>query len=452
MIGVALLLILLIGGTILLGDRVGVQIARAAPSETAHSTSPITIRFSEAINHDSAAQHFHLDPAVPGSFSWSGAAMTFTPSAAMTPGSQYTVTVAAGALSADGRKLLNDYHYSFNIRLPRVAYLYPADASAPNVWIVDPANPDHPQQITHSPSGIYDFGVSPDGTQIAFAENNATTQTDDIKLIDLDTGALQQLTNCQSAACTTPVWRPDGKMIAYERVDHDPQFGDGPPRIWLIDLTSTPATTRPLFKETQILGYDAQWSADGNRIALVDRSSSSILIYDFTTDKIVSIASTAGTSGALSPDGKTLIYPDLVSDPTGSGGLVTKLRVAQIDTGDFSMLTDAANSDNDQQAEWRPDGRQIAISRQAGISDSAQIMIYDRASGQTTPVTTDPRYSNLFFRWDPTGQQIVIQRFPELDANSNPNPNGRPEIWTYDAATQTGHKLVINGFLPRWIP
>ena len=167
----------------------------------------------------------------------------------------------------------------------------------------------------------------------------------------------------------------------------------------------------------------------------MDRGSSSILVYDFTTDKIVSIASTAGTSGALSPDGKTLIYPDLVSDPNGSGGLVTKLRVAEVDTGDFSMLTDATNSDNDQQAQWRPDGQQIAISRQADIGGGAQIMIYDRASGQTTPVTTDPRYSNLFFWWDPTGQQMVIQRFPELDANLNPNPNGRPEIWTYDVAT-----------------
>src|SRR5262249_43166156 len=59
-------LIILIGGTVLLGDRVGVQVTAIEPSQQAHSTSPITIRFSEAMNHDSVASHFHIDPAPDG--------------------------------------------------------------------------------------------------------------------------------------------------------------------------------------------------------------------------------------------------------------------------------------------------------------------------------------------------------------------------------------------------
>src|SRR3954469_12472512 len=61
---VVVALIALIGGTVLLGDRVGVQITQIAPSETsaAHSTSPILIKFSEAMNHDSVTAHFHTDP------------------------------------------------------------------------------------------------------------------------------------------------------------------------------------------------------------------------------------------------------------------------------------------------------------------------------------------------------------------------------------------------------
>jgi len=446
------LLIALIAATILLGDRVGVQLDQVTPLGQAHSTTAITIRFNEAMNHDSATAHFQTDPALQGTFSWSGATLTFQPAQALMPGSTYTVALEAGALSDTGRELLSEYRYSFTVAHPRVAYLYPADGSPQNLWIVDPADSDHPTQITNSPTGLEDFGISPDGTQVAFTEKNSITQTSDIKLIDLQSGALQQLTNCQNALCSAPVWRPDGKTIAYERVENDPQFGNSPPRIWLIDLTTMPATTRLLFQETQLLGYQAQWSADGSRIALVDRGSAAIDIYDLTTDKIVQVASTAGTSGTLSPDGKQLVYPDLVADPT-SGAMLNKMRLFTVDTGAFTTISADDQPVDDQRAVWSPDGKSVAIARQDSRSvRGIQIVLYNVATNQFKALTTDPRYSNLFFWWDPTGTQLVIQRFPELDQNMQTNPNGRPEIWTIDVASGTQTKLATNGFLPHWVP
>ncbi len=451
-IGVVVLLFLLIGTTILLGDRVGVQLSQVAPLGEAHSTSPISIRFSEAMDHDSTTAHFHTEPALQGTFSWSGASMTFHPSEALEPGKSYTVFVEPGAHSESGRALLSEYRYSFTVREPRVAYLYPANSTPQNIWIVDPADPDHPTQITHSPTGIQDFSVSPDGTQIAFTENNTIMQTSDIKRIDLTTGALEQLTNCQNSVCSAPVWRPDGKMIAYERVENDPQFGTSPPRIWLIDLSSSPATTQPLFKENQILGYEAQWSADGSRIAEMDRGSASIVVYDFKSGKIAAIGSTAGTSGTLSPDGKTLIYPDLVPDSSGTGALVNKLRIVNVDTGTFDTLTDPDASDNDQRALWNPDGKTVAVARQSPSARGAQIVLVDMDTKETRPITDDPHYANLLFWWDPTGTELVAQRFPVLDANNEVNPNGLPEIWTLNVASGEKTNLVSNGFLPRWVP
>ena len=104
-------------------------------------------------------------------------------------------------------------------------------------------------------------------------------------------------------------------MIAYERTEYDAQFGSSPPRIWLIDLTTTPATTRPLFQQTQILGYDAQWSGDGNRIALVDSASvvdPRLRLHD-RQDHLD--CQPSRELGALSPDGTRLIYPDIVFQP-----------------------------------------------------------------------------------------------------------------------------------------
>jgi Tol biopolymer transport system component len=433
-----------------LGDRVGVQLAQVAPLGEAHSTSAITMRFSEAMNHDSVTAHFRTEPALEGTFSWSGASMLFKPAQALTPGSAYTVVLEPGAVSETGRAVLAEYRYTFTVRYPRIAYLYPAD-DTPNIWVIDPVHPESPTQITNSPTGIEDFSVSPDGTQIAFTENNPLLGTSDIKRVDLETGGLEQLTNCQNALCSAPVWRPDGKVIAYQRIEHDEQFGSSPPRIWLIDLSSKPATTRPLFQESQILGYDAKWSADGSRIALVNRSTASILIYDLTTDKIVSVNSQAGISGALSPDGSTLVYPDLVFDPTG--GTRETLRMFTIDAGEFETVTDPTEPISDRWVEWSPDGKSLAIAREdRNTSYGAQIVVLDTDTDETLPVTDDPRYANMFFHWNPTGTALVAQRVPELDANLQPNSRILPEIWTLDL-TSGEHKLIIsNGYLPQWVP
>lgn len=463
---VMLALVIALAVIVLLGDRVGVQLTQVSPLGTAHSTSGISIRFGETMNHESVTERFRIEPEVDGEFNWSGSTVTFQPAGALMPGDTYTVALEAGAVSESGRAVLSEYRYSFTVAEARIAYLAPADGSPFNIWIVDPADPTNPEQITNSQTGIYDFGVSPDGAKIAFAENNLNGGGSDIKLLDLESGALEQLTNCQLALCTTPIWRPDGRMIAYMRVEDDPQFGGSPPRIWLLDLTTTPATTRPLFGQNQILGYGAQWSADGNRIALVDRGSVAILIYDFTSDHITSISSQAGDSGTLSPDGTRLVYPDLIADVRGA--LVNKLRMVRVDTGEFEPLSSEEDSVNDQRAAWNPDGRMLAIARQdPGVARTIQIVLYDTETGATTPLTDDLRYSNLLFFWDPTGTQLVVQRFAEAGLPNEAIPanpsgeaatqeaaptSGKPEIWTFDAETGEGKLLVINGFAPRWVP
>ena len=449
-IAFATVIVVLIAGTILLGDHVGVEIVQVAPVTKAHSTSPITIHFKEPMDAGSVAAHFSTKPALKGAFSWSGSTMTFRSSEAMKPGSEYTVSLEPGALSQDGRSVLSEYHYSFSIMPPRIAYLYPADGASQNIWLVDPADSDHPQQITKSTDGIYDYSVSPDGTQIAYAENERATGTADIKLLDLASGTVTQLTHCQTAMCTSPVWRPDGQMIAYERSENDPQFGNSPARIWLLDLSKSPPATSQLFPDAQILGYNAQWSADGNRIALVDRGSSSILVYDFKTQKTFSVSSQAGTSGTLSPDGTRLVYPDITFDQ--AGGARTTLHSAVIDTGDTSLLSDPNTTDNDQGAEWSPDGTKIAIGRQGDLAHGIQIALLDLRSSTTRFVTDDPRYSNTSFVWDPTGTQLAIYRFPELGADMKPDPLARPEIWTLQMDSHAMQKVASDAFMPNWVP
>ncbi|MGQ9907392.1 MAG: Ig-like domain-containing protein [Candidatus Flexifilum sp.] len=459
-IGLAILLIIgAIIGVIALGDRVGVTIERAAPLGTAHSTSPIRIQFSDVMQRETVESRFRIEPAVPGTFSWSASTLTFRPTMALRPGSTYTVTLDAGANAQGGRQVLSAYTFSFTVGTPRVAYLYPADGFPQNIWIADPLNPDAAYQLTDSPSGIYDFAVSPDGTQIAFSENN-TNGTNDIKVIDLENGALRQLTNCVDAACTSPEWRPDGALIAYTRVDFNSALasqgvGASPARVWLVDPLANPPVTRPLFDELQILGFSQQWSADGTRIAVFDSATAAILVYNLNDGSIIGVPSRAGSSGALSPDGTRLVYPEVTL--IESVGTRTSLRAADLLSGEIGYISTPDDPVDDQRAVWSPDGRYLAIARRdETFARTYQIYILEMDGitpvGQARRLTDDPRYANNFFRWDPTGTQLVIQRFPELDETGQPNNLGRPEIWTVDVATGRLTRIVENGFIPRWIP
>lgn len=450
-------LVLAIVTVIVLGDNVGVRIVRTAPEDEASSTSPIAIQFSEVMDWDSVAEHLRLEPDVAGDLTWTGMTARFQPGDPLTPGETYTVVLDSGAESRSGRRVLDDVTFDFRVRTPRVAYLAPSDAVPQNVWIADPAVPDSAEQVTNSPSGVVNFDISPDGRLVAFAERNPETGTSDIKLLDLETGALRQLTNCVDADCNTPVFRPDGQMIAYHRIDLNSDLdnvGVSPTRVWLIDLTANPATTRPLFDDRQILSYAPQWSADGNIITVFDNASRGILIYDFANDDIAIIPSrNGGSEVALSPDGQRVVFPRLIFDE--AGGARASLQIAEMDTGLIRDLSDPSAPIDDSQTAWNPDNRHLVIARRyvdERYTRTRQLYLMDVDTGDVDELVFDERYYNGWFSWDPQGTHLVIQRFPELTEAGETNPNGRPEIWTLDAASGDLTQVAVNAYHPRWVP
>ncbi len=454
---VILALVVGIGLTVILGDRVGVQIIRTAPDDLASSTARVVIQFNEAMDWDSVTQRISFSPPVEGDYSWSGTTLRFLPTTALTPGSDYTVTLKADSQSVDGRKVLEDKIFTFTIRTPRVAYLMPANTAPQNVWVADPADPSTAKQVTFSPSGILNFDASPDGTRIAFAERNTSTGTSDIKLLDLENGALQQLTNCPDSDCNSPVWRPDGTMIAYHRIDLNSDLtnvGTSPTRVWLIDLSTTPATTRPLFSDSQILGYNPEWSADGKRVAVYDNNSQGILVYDFDDEGSTTLIPTrnGGSDISISPDGTKVVFPNLIIENASAR---SNLLMADLTTNQVIELSNPSEPLDDATTAWSPDGRYLAIARRYlddRFTRTRQLYLMDMQDQSVVPLVMDERYFNGFFSWDPQGTSLVIQRFPELTEDNQPNNEGTPEIWTYELDTQTLVKVATNAYLPRWVP
>lgn len=455
-IGGLLLAVLIV---VLIGDRVGVYPVEIVPQGEAASTTRISIRFSEDMAWDTSSQPLRIEPPVEGVYGFSRGALTFTPASPLIPNTVYRVTIPVGLPSANGRQTTADNTFTFTVRQPRVAFAAPATGRVRNVWIADPTAPESAKQVTFSTSGIYDFAVSPDGQQIAYAELNVRG-THDLWLLDVVTGATRKILDCPDADCTSPVWRPDGAVIAYHRVERNSGLGTGigPTRVWLLELNADPPTTYSLFSDSQIIGYNPQWSADGERIAFMDSGSANpgIFIYDFSPEsedaRVLFIPSTYGGVGAFSPDGLRYVFPELLRR---GEQFYTYLKIADLSIPSVDDLTNVNDPVEDAYAAWHPDGRRITIGRKYldnRATPGLQIFLLTPETGEMQPLVVDPRYANSPFSWDASGTLLVIQRFQRLLDDGQPNTSGLPEIWTYNLLTGELVQVYVDGMQPQWMP
>jgi Tol biopolymer transport system component len=345
-----------------------------------------------------------------------------------------------------------------------VAYLYPLDASLQNVWIAPVNEPSQAQAVTDSVMGIFDFGVSPDGRFIAYSERDTETRTLDIYLLDLQTGSITQLTDCgaEDAECHTPVFHPTDNAIAYTRISLNRDFENvsvGAPRIWVLDINTR--QTQPLSADSQTIGYSPQWSDDGNTIAFfsADVSQPGVLVYNFTPQRsdaepsLNFVPSSQGTVGALAPNGRKLIFPDMVAR---QGGYFAHLKIVDFTQTPpvFTNFTDPQAPVDDAAVDWHPGGQYVTIERRymdERYTRGFQLYNIDVSTNEVTPLLVDELYSHHYFEWNRSGDAVVMQRIPILNTDGTPNGQARPEIWVLNIATGELTLISEQAFHPRWV-
>ncbi|GAB5491200.1 MAG: hypothetical protein Phog2KO_14150 [Phototrophicaceae bacterium] len=349
----------------------------------------------------------------------------------------------------------------------RLFYLAPAYDAPRNIWMVELDDLDNPQQITDSAGGILDFALHQDGTRIVFSENDPNFGTYDIKLLNLETGAIRRLTDCQGADCITPIWHPNGDLLVYERIDFDISAATGShaghnhgtsqaiPSIWFIDFSVPNNPTGPLFPEQQLEAFGVQWSQDGGRMMMLDVNMTGIFVYDFSSDNLQRFET--GVLGGrstttFSPDGTSIIYSKVVfTDQT----MRTQLYQISVDEETIVALSEDEILADDDMPRWSPDGRYVAIARrysgeEEGANDTRQVYLIDTVSNDIYPISFDSRYTNGFFEWNADGTQLMILRLEEFLENGDRNPQWYPELWVYDLESEELSLLVHDALNGRW--
>lgn len=327
-------------------------------------------------------------------------------------------------------------------RHPQILYLAPVGDKLRSLRVAS-MDGNVVQEIFTTSYRIESYSVGPKAARVALAVGTENP-TINLWIVDVTGDNPHQLLDCAPDACTHVAWSPAGNVIAYERHDlGKPSAG----RIWLYDLST--GETAPLVEDHHTLGQAPTWSPDGSQLAYYNVTSQSIDVMTLTTGETFQIPSRMGAVGVFSPDGHSMVYPELWQ----VGRLyVSELWVASLGengAGSFTPLVDKPQ--DDQNPVWSPDGKWIAFGRhnlKNGPSSwltGQQLVIYEPETGQLRQLTHDLTYNNTAFAWSPTGEHLLIQRF-RLEQDSP-----TPELWLYDLTEGNLQLVIKSGAWGSWL-
>ena len=185
--------------------------------------------------------------------------------------------------------------------------------------------------LTSDPGDETMPSLSPDGTQVVYVAEEFLRDSSDLYVLAIDTGARLRLTN-NVGRHEFPRWSPDGKWIAFHRLNHG---------LFLISPLGGPE--RKILDTAQFTDYC--WTADAGRVLFASAEPPTLQTVDIQSGQIQRIAelpllqrAIGGAAIAVSADGE--LFATAESHPVSRdarivirGGLGTAVEQATIAVG-----------------------------------------------------------------------------------------------------------------------
>lgn len=451
-------------------------------------TAPLRLTFSTPMDPASVRAHLHLEPETPLRVVAAGRDIVFQPAAGLAPGTTYTVTLDPGAAGLRGAALGRGGHWQFRTRPPALLYLtWPAqdtlDASGsrgPAQIYVAALDGSPPRSLTAEPGGVWDFAADPLGSRVVYSAVRDDAGTD-LWLLSLDADRrvtkTSRLLACPGEACLAPAWSADGRHLAFERRE---LLADGPnldPKaghIWLLDVET--GRDRPLFDYDvplhspvwspaleSVTGAAERGSLSGigsAALAYVSPLVPAIEVLDLATDDIVPIPNEWGAAPVWSPDGRSLVLPDLalLDEPEALVVHLFQVDISQtLAAGEAANLTASAGDQllvKDTGPAWSPGGGWIAFGRQSFEGEQwtpgrqIWLMRPGASAGEAYSLVRQPLDDLFGLVWRPDGGALA---YLSTDLSEGVQVQPKVEVWLFDFETRRS-TLVAAGVLARWLP
>jgi Tol biopolymer transport system component len=411
------------------------------PGEQTSIHGKIGVTFNQPMNQASVESHFSIEPHIEGELSWDLNTLWFIPGEKLDPGQTNQASIAPGAQAVNGRKLRQPIEWQVTIREVDLLYLV-LGTQGGDLWRYDFAT-GQTYAITETDQAVIDFKPSPTGDRIAYAQHNPQGGAD-LWIIERDGNNPEKLLDCAKDQCSQPAWSVDAKWIAFTRETWDDQAERYlPSRVWTMNTQN--GASAPLYRQDEAYGHSPSFSPDGKRLATYDSLQNAIRILELETSQESAIPTLYPGVGSWSPDGKELIFIDLV--PSVLEPNVAMYIVNFSDQAVRNALGEFVPNLDFDPPQWSPDGEWIAYgTRPVGGAINKSLWIAELDGDAPIPITDDPAATFSNYRWDPWGERLVFQRFQLSGASSNAS------LWLWVRSTGQIRRLLEDGARPEWLP
>jgi Bacterial Ig-like domain/WD40-like Beta Propeller Repeat len=467
-------LLLAIAAILWFGTPRLVEVAPAEQAKDVPAGAALRLRFSRPMQAASLDGRLSVSPFRTGQISEQGDELVFTPDLPWQPGETVTVNLKRGVRAAGlfQLPLLQERSWSFTIRRPSLAYLYPSDRAA-NIYLIDPVSGES-SQLTESLAGVVDFDIDTRGEALYYSAliGDSGSAIYRLDLTNTEAAPLSIL-ECPQALCTSPRIAPGNDFLAYEKTASPARGEAGYPQVWLMPLTGEPtpesgptvADQEPkLAGDPQHQTIQPQWSPDG-LLTYYDSVQKAFIVLDLKSGERREFPNQTGQPGSWSPDGLAYVVPEILDNPTVSPApdpatfpVVSSHLMRFNLSGSQQDLTAPprtgggvrASDLEDTSPAFSPDGKLLAFARKylnlALWTPGRQLWLMRPDGTEARPVSNAPYFNHFNFAWSPSGDRIAYVRF-----NQNA-PTDPPEVWLVDLDSGLETQIVIGGFAPRWIP
>jgi len=396
--------------------------------------------FSLPLQMDLTVQAFSLEPVVDGRIVVDGTRVWFLPVHALQPGVTYTARLRAGILSQGRSKSRQELAWTFSVRPAQIVY-YVLGENGGEVWRRS-LDGSPAVQITHTQEKVSDYSASLDGEWIAYLVTNASEGAD-LWICDRDGGNSRLLVACGKDLCTLPSWSSDAARLAFSRSARRENGGYDTPRLWTAGLLD--GKVAPLYQDTAVQGSESAWSPDGNYLASFDPAANAIRVLNLKTSQETLLTTTIEQAGRWTPDGQQLYYLQDISTENGPVGAIYAANIP--DHTGKELMADSANRYDFSLPDISPDGSWLVVGfRQEQSSPNKQLWLMHPDGSEARPITTDQLFTYAGYHWDPWSRAVVFQGF-QIGLSA-----GRPDVFVWQASTNTATLVAENGALPAWLP
>jgi Tol biopolymer transport system component len=400
------------------------------------------------MQQESVIQNLEFQPTVEGIFSWDDNTLIFTPNQSWPSGEQITITLIAGARSAWGLPILGNQQWSFTISPPLLVYLWPSDGPA-DLYAIDLTD-NITTRLTEVENGILAYDISSDGSVIYYS-TRLDTQNSAIFRLNRISETITQILICNNVLCNFPQLSPTGNFLTFTRAPSNPESEPFPRQVWLLPIENREPVSESQSKLVSDPAHQSGapfWSPTG-LLTYHDWEAQQFVVFNPQSEERVFFPNETGESGTWAPNGKSYVVAEV--DFWGNGPLDFSSHLWRFEypTAERANLSEDISLEDVTPA-FSPNGVQIAFGRKfldnERWSPGSQFWLMNKDGKNQLQISDNPDYNHADFAWHPNGQLLAFVRHKQT------NLSEPPEIWIMATDGSDAVRLVIDGYVPQWIP